>query len=74
MIEMAESMIQEPFSLGLSYYEDDAVNVVGTDALKSAFPEKTMAAMKNNSPAKPWYGINDPWLNQTRQNLLSVSE
>ena len=62
MIEMAESMIQEPFTLGFSRYEDEAANMVGTQAGKASFPEKTMAAMKNGSPLKPWYGIDDPWL------------
>ena len=74
MIEMAESMVQEPFTLGFSSYEDEAVNTVGTEASKSSFPEKTMAAMKNGSPLKPWYGIDDPWLRGTRQNLLSLKQ
>jgi cobalt-zinc-cadmium efflux system outer membrane protein len=72
MIEMAESMIQEPFTINFSTFEDEAVNTIGSSATKSSFPQKTMAAMKNNSPSKPWYGIDDPWLNQTRQNLLSL--
>ncbi len=71
MIEMAESMIQNPYTLNFSVFEDEAVNSVGSDASKSSFSEKTMAAMKNNTPIKPWYGIDNPWLNQTRQNLLS---
>ncbi|MBU0464721.1 MAG: TolC family protein [Proteobacteria bacterium] len=74
MIEMAESMIQEPFTLGFSSYEDEAINMIGTKADKSSFPEKTMAAMKNSSPLKPWYGIDNPWLNQTKQTLLSLKQ
>jgi len=74
MIEMSESMIQEPFTLNFSSYEDEAVNMVGTGAAKPGFQEKTMAAMKNNSPSKPWYGIDDPWLNQTKQKLLSLKQ
>lgn len=74
MIEMSESMIQEPFTLGFSSYEDEAVNMVGTGAVKPGFQEKTMASMKNNSPSKPWYGIDDPWLNQTKQKLLSLKQ
>lgn len=72
MIEMAESMIQDPFTLNLSIFEDQAANTVGSGAAAPSFAQKTMAAMKNNSPSKPWYGIDDPWLNQTRQNLLSL--
>ena len=74
MIEMSESMIQEPFTLNFSSYEDEAVNMVGTGAVKPGFQEKTMASMKNNSPLKPWYGIDDPWLNQTKQKLLSLKQ
>ena len=74
MVELAESMIQEPFTLGFSNYEDEAINTVGTQAGKSSFPEKTMAAMKNSSPLKPWYGIDNPWLNQTKQTLLSLRQ
>lgn len=74
MIEMAESMIQDTFTLNFSFNEDEAVNSVGTGAKKSSFPEKTMAAMKNASPAKPWYGVDNPWLNQTRQNLSSLKQ
>jgi len=74
MVELAESMIQEPFTLGFSSYEDEAINTIGTGAGKPSFPEKTMAATKNSSPLKPWYGIDDPWLNQTKQTLSSLRQ
>jgi len=74
MVELAESMIQEPFTLGFSNYENEAINTIGTGAGKPSFPEKTMAAMKNGSPLKPWYGIDDPWLNQTKQTLASLRQ
>ncbi|CCK82388.1 TolC family protein [Desulfobacula toluolica] len=74
MVEMAESMIQEPFTFSFSLYEDEAINSVGTGAPKPSFPEKTMASMKTGSPLKPWYGIDGPWLNQTRQKLLSLEQ
>ncbi len=61
MIELSESMIQGPSTLGFSTFND-------------TFPTKTMAAMANNSPIKPWYGVEDPWLNQTRQTLLSLRQ
>ena len=74
MIEMAEVMIQEPFTLGLWAYENDIVTRVGTPAPKNSFADKTMAAMKNNQPQKPWYGLSEPWLNQTRQTLSSLKQ
>lgn len=72
MIEMSESMIQAPFTLGFSSYEDEAVNKVGTKASDLSFPEKTMASMKNKTAIKSWYGIDDPWLNQTKQKLIGL--
>lgn len=74
MVEMSESMIEAPFTLGFSTSENDIVNTTGTDAPKEAFATKTMAAMKNNSPIKPLYGLDEPWLAQTRQNLSSLRQ
>jgi cobalt-zinc-cadmium efflux system outer membrane protein len=74
MVEMAESMTEAGFTLGFSSFDNEMVNTVGTDAPKEAFTSKTMAAMKNNSPIKPWYGVDEPWLNQTRQNLSSLRQ
>ena len=74
MVEMSESMIEAPLTLGFSFSENDIVNTTGTDAPKEAFATKTMAAMKNNSPAKPLYGLDEPWLAQTRQNLSSLRQ
>ena len=74
MVEMAESMVEAPFTLGFSDFNNDMVNTAGSDAPKEAFAAKTMAAMKNNSPVKPWYGAEEPWLNQTRQNLYALRQ
>jgi len=74
MVEMAESMIEAPFTQGLSSFDNDMVNTAGSDAPKEAFATQTMAAMKNNSPVKPWYGAEEPWLNQTRQNLYALRQ
>ena len=48
--------------------------MVGTEAKKPGFQEKTMASMKNKTALKPWYGIDDPWLNQTKQKFLSLKQ
>jgi hypothetical protein len=72
MVEMAESMKQSSFTLGLSYFEADHVNTAGTGAPQQPFGEKTMASMKNNQPVNPWYGVDSPWLQQTRQTLAGL--
>ena len=72
MLEMSESMKEARFTLGLSYQEADHVNTAGTGALQPAFAEKTMAAMKNNRPKNSWYGVDSPWIQQTRQSLAGL--
>jgi hypothetical protein len=72
MLEMSEIMKQAPFTLGLSYFEADHVNTAGTGAPQQAFAEKTMASMKNNLPKNPWYGVDGPWVQQTRQTLAGL--
>jgi outer membrane protein TolC len=72
MIEMSETMIEARSDLGFSTFEADFVNSTGSGASKEAFSTKTMAAMKNNSPNRAWYGVNEPWLQQTRQTLSSL--
>jgi hypothetical protein len=72
MLEMSESMKEARFTLGLSYWDADHVNTAGTGAPKQAFAEKTMASMKNNLPQSPWYGVDGPWVQQTRQTLAGL--
>lgn len=72
MVEMAETMTQARATLGFSFNDAGLVNTTGTDAPKPAFATQTMAAMKNNSPARAWYGISEPWLQQTRKTLSSL--
>ena len=74
MIELAETMVLLPFTLNFSFYEADAVASAGTGAKRMPFLEKTMASMKNNYPVKPWYGIDDPWLRETRLKLSSLKK
>ena len=72
MVEMAESMIEARPEFGFSLSEADFITTTGSDAAKDSFPAKTMAAMKNSSPVRAWYGVNEPWLQQTRQTLESL--
>ncbi|MDT8378417.1 MAG: TolC family protein [Desulfotignum sp.] len=74
MVELAESMKQSKFTLGFSYFEADHVNTAGSGAPQQAFAEKTMASMKNNLPINPWYGVDSPWLQQTRQTLAALEQ
>ena len=69
MVEMAETMILPPFTLGLSYYDDQAIRRADSAAMTPSFPERTTAAVGAGLPKSPWFGTNDAWLNGTRRSL-----
>jgi hypothetical protein len=72
MIEMAETMVLPPYTLNLSLYGDEAVNQVGSVAMKETFPTVTTASRGSGLPKMPWYGTNDAFLRETRQKLKAL--
>ncbi len=72
MIEMAETMVLPPYTLNLSLYKDEAVNQVGSAAMKEPFPVASTAARGAGLPKMPWYGTNDAFLMETRQKLKAL--
>ncbi|MCF8145918.1 MAG: TolC family protein [Deltaproteobacteria bacterium] len=74
MIEMAETMILPPYTLNSSLYEDEAVNQVGSFAQQNTFPIKTEASRGAGLPKMPWYGIEDAYIRETRQQLHALRE
>ena len=72
MIEMAETMVLPPFTLEFSYYENTPIQQVGSAATRPSFPTSTDASRGSGLPKSPWYGKNDAWLRQTRQNLAAL--
>jgi outer membrane protein, heavy metal efflux system len=72
MLELAETMILPPFTLNLSLYENDAIRSVGTFNNKETFPISTPATRGAGLPKNAWYGANDAYLRQTRQNLNAL--
>jgi len=74
MIEMAETMIYPPYSLGLSLFQDEAIAQVGTMAMKGTFPVRATASTGAGLPRMPWYGTNDAYLRETRQKLAALRE
>ncbi|MFZ3046602.1 MAG: TolC family protein [Desulfatirhabdiaceae bacterium] len=69
MLELAETMILPPYSLGLSYYDDEAVLQTGSAAMKPPFSVRITASVGAGLPKSPWFGTNDAWLNGTRRSL-----
>jgi len=74
MIEMAETMILPPYTLNFSYYENAAVNQVGSFATKNTFPVETKASRGAGLPKKPWYGMQDAYIRETWQKLYALKE
>jgi outer membrane protein TolC len=69
MVEMAETMVYPTYTLGFSFYDGEAIKTAGPGAVKPAFSTVTSAGGGAGLPRSPWYGIDDPWLRQTRMNL-----
>ena len=74
MIEMAETMIYPPYSLGLSLFSNETIAQTGTMKMKESFPTKTSASTGIGLPRNPWYGTNDAYLRETRQKVAALRE
>ncbi len=72
LIEMAETMILPPYTLGFSFFEDDAVTQVGSVATRQDFPVTTQASTGFGLPKMPWYGIQDAYIRETQQDLNAL--
>jgi outer membrane protein TolC len=72
MIEMAETMIYPPYSLGLSLFSNETIAQTGTMRMKDPFPARTTASMGAGLPKMPWYGTKDAYLRETRQKLAAL--
>jgi len=74
MIEMAETLVLPPYTLNLSLYEDQAVTKVGSAAARDTFPTSIEVSRGAGLPRRPWYGIQDAYLRETRQKLAALRE
>lgn len=74
MIEMAETLVLPPYTLNFSLYEDEAVSMAGTAASKAAFPTSIEVSRGAGLPKRPWYGVQDAYLRETRQQLGALRE
>ena len=74
LIEMVETMILPPYTLNFSLYEDEAVTMVGTTAVKESFPTIIESFRGAGLPKTPWFGTEDAYLRETRQKLRALRE
>ncbi|MEW6219178.1 MAG: TolC family protein [Thermodesulfobacteriota bacterium] len=72
MIELAETMIYPTDTPGWSFYDDEAVNQVGSAAMQEPFGVTTTASMGAGLPKMPWIGTNDAYLREARQQLAAM--
>lgn len=72
MLEMAETMILPEMDAGFSKFEDHAVNQVGSSAMQPGFATSVSSSVGAGTPPKPWLGPNLAWLDETRQQILSL--
>lgn len=72
MVELAETMIVPPYTFNLSLNENNAVKNVGTFNNQESFPVSTTASRGAGLPKNPWYGSNDAYLRQTRQQIAAL--
>lgn len=72
MIEMAETMIYPPYSLGFSSYSNEMISQTGSMRMKDPFSGKSSAAVSGGLPKMPWYGSNEAYLRETRQKLAAL--
>ena len=69
MIEMAETEIYPPFTQNLSLFENNAVFQVG--AINSGKASSDVST-GDGLPKNPWFGLEDAYLQETRENLLAL--
>ncbi len=74
MLEMAETRIYPAYSLNLSLYDAEAVTRVGTFRTGEPFATTTVASTGAGLPRMPWFGANDAYLRETRQDLEALRE
>jgi len=69
MIEMAESRVYPDYELGLSEFRAEEIRSTGTAAVTEPFAVRSAAARGAGLPLRPWYGMNDAWIRETRKKL-----
>ncbi|MHB8763558.1 MAG: TolC family protein [Deferrisomatales bacterium] len=74
MIELAETRMLPAYTLGLAYFQDEAVAQVGTARMREPFAQVTTASVGAGLPKMPWYGTNDAYLRETRQKLGALRD
>jgi cobalt-zinc-cadmium efflux system outer membrane protein len=69
MVEMAETMIQPPFTQNYSLFTDEAVLQVGSAGQKPSFATTVSPARGKGLPKNAWFGTRDAYLRETRRKL-----
>ncbi len=74
MLTLAETMILPPYTSNISRFSDQAINQVGSGAMKKSFQVTPAIQRGAGLPKRPWFGLNNAYLQQTRQKLTSLQQ
>jgi len=74
MIEMAESEIYPSFTQNYSLFQNRAASQVGTGGTENAFITDYKAFEGEGIPKNPWFGLENAYLRETRENLTALRE
>lgn len=74
MIELAETMIQPPYTSNLSLRQNDAGLTAGPGAVREGFNTTVSPQIGTGLPKSPWFGTQDAYLRETRQKLNALRE
>ncbi len=72
MIELGETETYPRFTQNLSLFENKAVTQVGSFRTEEPFAVVAEASMGQGLPQNPWFGFNNAYLQETRDNLEAL--
>jgi hypothetical protein len=74
VLEMAETMVLPSYTLNYSVFDNQAINNVGSSSKKDSFQTSLSASRGAGLPLNVWYGTNDAYIREIRQQVLALKE
>ena len=74
VLEMAETMVLPSYALNYSAFENQAIDTVGSAAKRPSFQTASSASRGAGLPQNVWYGTNDAYVREIRQQVASLKE
>ena len=74
VLEMAETMVLPSYTLNYSVFNNQAINNVGSSSKPDSFQTSLSASRGAGLPLNVWYGTNDAYVREIRQQVLALKE